>query len=289
MNMAFRAVLALGVAAFGYFGIYRPLQLRWGAIDDEVRRAMPGDEIQASPVFNATRAMTIRARPEQVWPWVAQIGYRRAGWYGYDWIDNDGIPSSDRILPEWQSLKVGDSIPIWRGNNFPVVVVEPNRYLVFESPDRRDSMAIGLCAAEPETTRLVWRIRLGGYWWSSPWIFAQLFADLSDFIAVRQAMEGIKARAEGTYRRTIFLYVELFAWLGMFLGFLVTLIALVLRREWVGSLLLAILTGSVTVVCVLVRPALFADIIGVVAVGVSVWSVTRQAEKRVPDSLHAHA
>ena len=289
MNIAFRALLALGVVTFGYFGIYRPLQLRWGATNDEVHRAMPGDEIQARTIFNATRAMTIRASPERIWPWLVQIGYRRAGWYGYDWIDNDGIPSSDRILPEWQSLKVGDSIPIWRGNNFPVEVVEPDRCLVFESPDRSESMAIGLYPAQPGKTRLVWRIRIGAYWWSSPWIFAQLFTDLSDFIAVRQAMEGIKARAEGTYRQTAFLYVELFAWLGMFAGFLMTLIALVLRREWVGSLLLAILTGSVTVVCVLVRPVLFVDIIGVAAVAVAVWSVTRPTEKRVPDPLHAHA
>jgi hypothetical protein len=289
MNRTFRALLALGVVTFGYFGIYRPLQLRWGATSEEVHRAMPGDEIQARPIFNATRAVTIRARPEQIWPWVVQIGYRRAGWYGYDWFDNDGIPSSDRILPEWQSLKVGDSIPIWRGNSFPVVGVEPNRFLVFASPDRRDSMAIDLYPAEPGTTRLVWRIRLGQYWWSSPWILAQLFTDLSDFIAVRQAMEGIKARAEGTYKRTVFLYVELFAGLGMFAGFLGTLTVLVLRRDWVGPLLLAILTGSVTVVCVLTRPSLFADIIGVVVVAVALWSLFRPEQQRTVDSLHARA
>lgn len=289
MKVAFRVVLALGVFACGYFGIYRPLQLRWGATSDEVSQAMPGDEIQPRPTFNATRAITIRARPEQIWPWLVQIGYRRAGWYGYDWIDNDGIPSSDRILPEWQSLKVGDSIPIWRGIHYPVVAVEQNRYLVFASSDRHDTMAMALYPVGAGDTRLVWRIRLGAYRWNSRLIFAQLFTDLCDFIAVRQALTGIKERAEGTYRRTNMLYVESFAWLVMFFGFVVTLFALVLRREWVGTLFLAILTGSLTVVCVLLKPPLFADIVGVVAVAVAVWSLFRPRQKRVQGSLGAEA
>jgi hypothetical protein len=62
-----------------------------------------------------------------------QIGYRRAGWYGYDWIENDGIPSSGKILQEWQELKLGDSVPIWRAINYPVMAVEREKYLVFAS------------------------------------------------------------------------------------------------------------------------------------------------------------
>src|SRR6266700_2029030 len=61
---------------------------------------------------------------QQIWPWLAQIGYRRAGWYGYDWIDNDGIKSADRIIPQLQRMKVGDDVPIWKGNNFKVVAVD---------------------------------------------------------------------------------------------------------------------------------------------------------------------
>lgn len=287
MNMAYRIVLALSVAAFGYFGIYRPLQLRWGATNEEVRRAMPGDEIPAKPIFNATRAITIAAPPEKIWPWLVQIGYRRAGWYGYDWIENDGIPSSDRILPERQTLKVGDSIPIWRGIDYPVLVLEQNRYLVFGSANRHDSMAMVLYPVGPSQTRLVWRIRLGGYRWSSPMIFAQLFTDFCDFIAVRQVLAGIKGRVERPYRRTNLLYLELFAWFGMFLGFLVALVTLVLRRDWVGPFLLAILIGSNTVVCVLVRPRVFADIIGIVVVGVAMVALLRRPQKKALESIHA--
>src|SRR6266566_8436315 len=128
-----RLGLAMGIALAMYLLIYRPQQLRWGATDDEVARAMPGDQIQPQPIFNATRAVTIDARPEQIWSWLVQIGYLRAGWYGYDWIDNEGIPSADHILPALQHLKAGDDLPVWRGNNYKVVVVEPNRFLVCES------------------------------------------------------------------------------------------------------------------------------------------------------------
>lgn len=66
----------------------RPWQLRWGATDEEVNRAMPGDDIVRRPTFNATRGVTVHARPEDLWPWMVQIGCMRAGWYSYDWIDN---------------------------------------------------------------------------------------------------------------------------------------------------------------------------------------------------------
>src|SRR6266567_8479342 len=64
------------------------------------------------PAFNATRAVTIQARPEEIWPWLVQIGITRAGWYSYDWLDNLGKPSAQRILPQFQHVAVGDVVPI---------------------------------------------------------------------------------------------------------------------------------------------------------------------------------
>jgi hypothetical protein len=85
-----------------------------------------------------------------------QIGYRRAGWYGYDWIDNDGIRSAEQILPEWQHLKTGGTVPIWRGVDFRVTAIEPDKYFVFASESGTDSMAIGLYPLDEDHTRLVW-------------------------------------------------------------------------------------------------------------------------------------
>jgi hypothetical protein len=83
-----RVAVALCIAVGAYFLVYRPLQINWGATDVEIDRAMPGDGIVDRPVFVATRAMTVAAAPEDVWPWIVQIGHTRAGWYSYDVVDN---------------------------------------------------------------------------------------------------------------------------------------------------------------------------------------------------------
>jgi len=69
---------------------------------------MPGDELLGPDAASTTRAITIDAQPEDVFPWLLEIGYGRGGWYSYDRIDNDGKPSVDRIDPVLQRLAVGD-------------------------------------------------------------------------------------------------------------------------------------------------------------------------------------
>ena len=95
----------LSGAAFGLFlRFYRPWHSRWGATDEEVKLPMLGDELIEMPAFNVTRAITIQARPEEIWPWIVQIGYCRAGFYSYDLLDNLGKPSADRIIRDLQYI-----------------------------------------------------------------------------------------------------------------------------------------------------------------------------------------
>jgi hypothetical protein len=95
---------------------------------------MLGDKQVTLPSYEATLGVTIEAAPAAIWPWLMQIGYRRGGLYSYDWLDRLfgylDAPSADRLLPEWQHLKVGDEIPIGRGGGFPVKAIEPYRSLV---------------------------------------------------------------------------------------------------------------------------------------------------------------
>jgi hypothetical protein len=77
-----------------------------------VSRRLPGDELVDRPTFNATRAISIAAPPQVVWPWLVQVGTTRAGWYSYDLLDNLGHPSARRILPEYQGLAAGDVVPM---------------------------------------------------------------------------------------------------------------------------------------------------------------------------------
>jgi len=166
----------------------RPWQLRWGATDEEV----------AHPHFNATRAITIHARPEQIWPWLVQIGFGRAGWYSYDWIDNLGRPSADRIVPELQNLKVGDHIALSKWTYETVAAIDPYRSMLWGgdgSSATDGTWAWGLYPLDEHSTRLVVRMR-GRYAWLSPTIFLLLLVDVFDIVMMRKMLLNLKARAE---------------------------------------------------------------------------------------------
>ncbi len=113
----------------------RPRMLTWGATWGEVAGAYPGDEIIPEPGSGATMATTLPSPPGRVWRWLVQMGGDRGGWYSWDWLDNGGKPSADRIVPEWQSLEQGQHLyRAPRGENwFTVVVLEPNRTLVLRA------------------------------------------------------------------------------------------------------------------------------------------------------------
>jgi len=179
--------------------LVRPWQLRWGAMDDEVARAMPGDEQVTKPHFNATRAITIHARPEQIWPWIVQIGFGRAGWYSYDWIDNLGRPSADHIIPELQALQVGDRVALSKWTYETVRAIEPYRFMLWTGGDGSaatdGTWAWGLYPIDERSTRLVVRMR-GRYPWLSPTIFLLLLVDVGDILMMRKMLLNLKARAE---------------------------------------------------------------------------------------------
>jgi hypothetical protein len=77
------------------------------ASHEEKQRAMPADPLVPGPMGVVTHAITINASLERVWPWLAQMGAGRAGWYSYDWIDNGGHPSANAILPAYQACRSG--------------------------------------------------------------------------------------------------------------------------------------------------------------------------------------
>ena len=200
-----RTLLAGGAAVFlaligAYVLVIRPWHLTWGATDQEVRRGMPGDEIHSNPSFSATRAVTVEASPEQIWPWLLQMGYRRAGFYSYDWIDNDGVPSADRILSEYQGLKVGDRIPMSSNARAEVLEMDPHRAMLWVFRDEggqweNATWAWGLYEIDSLKTRLVSRLRVS-YQWTRPSIVPMLVTDAVELVMMRKCLLGIKRRAE---------------------------------------------------------------------------------------------
>jgi len=207
------ALSAAGVAA--YRAVVRPWHLRWGATDDEIEARLPGDDLVAEPAQQCTRAISIGCPPEQVWPWVIQLGADRGGFYSYDWLENLfglGIHSADRIEAAWQQREVGDLVygdAAGRGFWY-VMEVRPGEALVLQVADvdagrpvRRTDRAgwefawtFALRATPEGTTRLLVRERVA---FGRPLVRA-LMAPVGpiSFVMTRRTMLGIKSRAEAT-------------------------------------------------------------------------------------------
>ena len=124
---------AAGIAAVVYGVWVRPRLMRWGASDEEVAGPYPGAELVPEGERAATMAVTIEAPPEQVWPWLVQMGWDRGGWYSWDRLDNAGRPSAQVVHPEWQDLALGDYVKAWSPGGpmdaWEVAALEPNRFL----------------------------------------------------------------------------------------------------------------------------------------------------------------
>lgn len=192
---------ALGaLPLFATAPLHRRRHLRWGATDDEVRSPMPGDDLVPQASFNATRAITIAAPPQRVWPWIVQMGYRRAGFYTFALLDNAGYESPVEVLEEFQDPQVGDWMPMSGTVNettaFRVKALETNKWLLWSKPD--STWAWRLAPLPGSHTRLITRLRQH-YRWESPAmaLFTAMLLEFGDFPMMRRMLNGIKLRAEG--------------------------------------------------------------------------------------------
>ena len=139
MKRAVRVVMAGAAGLAAYMLVIRPWHLKWGATRSEAQGPQPGDAIVERPRIETTRAITIQACAAEVWPWLVQIGYKRAGWYTHDFLHrlvgiagcvDDERRSAKRIIPELQDLKVGDVVEIAPGMGYVVVGLEPEQALI---------------------------------------------------------------------------------------------------------------------------------------------------------------
>lgn len=188
------SVGALALVAGLYVWVVKPWHIRWGATDVDVNRSMPGDELipGAAP---ATRAITIAATPEEIWPWLEQLGYGKAGWYSYDWIDNDFKRSADRILPEHQNLAVGDTILMMPEMGFVVESIDRPHSIVSVLEDGSTSWCLGLYPNGDASTRLVsrWRPK---FEMTPATFFLMALSEPGTFIMEQKMLRTIRDRAE---------------------------------------------------------------------------------------------
>ena len=191
----------LGLALLYWFPTRRWMN-SWGTTSSDLARTMAGDALLPEYTYSGTSAITIDARPEHVWPWLVQIGYQRGGLYSYDWLDRLfgylDRPSVTRVLPEFQHLTVGDTIPMGTGPSWPVAVVEPNHALVLDMRNVGGPVEwvwqFGLYPAGDDQTRFVSRSRV-----RAKSIFGRLMThciEPAGFIMTRRMLLGLKERSE---------------------------------------------------------------------------------------------
>jgi len=136
----------------------------------ERRRPLIVDTMIPNPIFTSTHAVTIDAPPEAVWPWIAQMGAGRAGWYSWDLIDNGGRPSATRVMPDLQAPVPGAIMPAVPHalDAFVVASVDPPRDLVLAVPDGNGANAVAwehwLERIDGGRTRLIVRGRASAHW-----------------------------------------------------------------------------------------------------------------------------
>jgi hypothetical protein len=195
------AVASAAAAAAYYWGV-RPWYQQWGATKTETEMPLPGDELVSKPAIVRTKAVTIQAPVEAVWPWLIQMGQDKAGLYSYELIENQllncDIHNSDHIVPEWQHLQVGDQVRLYPKDRqgpppYTVAAIEPHHALVMghreENGEWFDSWQFVLLPTEGGGTRLIHRVRSKSM---GVWDVMQF----GYFVMERAMVLGIKQRAE---------------------------------------------------------------------------------------------
>lgn len=267
-----------------FFSLVRPWYLRWGVTEEEVARTLPGDEVIPDAAAYTTRALTIQAPIEQVWPWLAQLGQDRGGFYSYDLLENlvgCEMPTEDRLRPDKQSWRLGDKLWMYPpskagGMGFGTLrTYLPGRALAFGTrtigapltAPEDGSWAFVLEPASTATTRLLVRGRgipsrsLLGI------AFNRGIFEPVHFAMERRMMLGLRQLAESGVRSRTTNHLQIGLWVIAFglIGW--SAAGVLLGRTWLRSLASFVAGCIVFQVLTLAQPGLFIG--GILVTGVA--------------------
>lgn len=189
------AAIGTALAALYAVGV-RPWMRRWGATPAETSAALPGDELVPEPARQLTHAVTIAAPVEQVWPWLAQIGQDRAGFYSYESLENLAgcrMTNADAVHPEWQHRAPGETVYLHPLHGMPVARFEPDRVIALEGWG-----AFVLRELPDGRTRLLARSRTPR---GPATLYWTLLIEIPHFVMQRKMLLGIRERAEAAVAR----------------------------------------------------------------------------------------
>lgn len=191
----------------------RSYRAQWGATHEELRRTLPGDDVLPEVSWSSTHAIDINAPPAQVWPWIVQIGQGRGGFYSYAALENlfgCKINNADEIIPELQTLAVGDEIRMHPSDAMPVFkvlqITPPTTLLLGNRPeqDAKLDSSIGVTwlfqlePSGPDGTRLItrWRMFYTPDSIRNRLAFGPVLMEPIDFVMETKMLQGIQERAE---------------------------------------------------------------------------------------------
>ena len=290
------AVIVATAAVFAlFFSVVRPLYLRWGATHADLAAAFPGEELFPVAGSRSVRGVTIDAAADEVWPWVAQIGQDRGGFYSYEVLEDlvgCEMPRATSIMPEHQAWRAGDQLWMYPkakldgAGGARLVAHEPGRLLMFAS------RALGSTIDQPEAG--LWgfvvqplderRTRLLAVSRSAPEPsamaagFARSVFEPAHYVMERRMLVNLRTLAEGGTTSWGEEVVDVALWTLTVVILLAALFEVGRRRRWHPALVVAVLAAIVFQVLTLLQPPALVGMVLVTWLAMSLW--WRPAERR---------
>ena len=283
------AVIAAAFAVFAlFFSVVRPLYLRWGATDAELATVYPGEEIFPLAGSRSVRAVTVGAPADEVWPWLAQIGQDRGGFYSYEVLEDIvgcKMPRATRVMQDHQAWREGDQLWMYPKEKLDgaggarLVAHEPGRFLMFAS------RALGAAVDQPEAG--VWgfvvrpleegRARVLAVSRSAPDAspvavgFARAVFEPAHYVMERRMLVNLRTLAEGGTTSWWNELMEVTLWTLTVLILVAALVAVARRRQWATALTVAVMAALVFQVLTLLQPPLVIGTPLVIWLVMSLW------------------
>lgn len=264
----------LGVLLVAFFGLVRPWYLAWGADAALVRAHLPGDELLWQGVPHETRAIVVDAPAERVWPWVAQIGQDRGGFYSFEILEDLAgceMTNLDHLVPSLQHWAPGDKLWMYPPGKAggvgqaPLATHDPGHALVFytrrpgtrltDPPD--GTWAFIVEPINKATSRFIMRGRAQGSLGLLGAAFERSIFEPIHFAMERKMMEGIKARAEGHHVSKAIDDLQVVLWAVTFFAFIATAALVLKGRDWRRRVVTFGVAGMLFALLTLVQPSVF--------------------------------
>ncbi len=265
------------------FGVALAAIPTWGAAPGEALTRLPGDELAPRPLLNWTNVIEIDAPPSAVWPWIAQLGDTRGGFYSYTFIEDRvgaitgaadydvDYENANQIMPEWQHPRLGDQII---QGMLKVKSVAPGEYLLADMVDPKDMQWVWMWKLLPhnggEQTRLLVRFRIQlAAEGDNPMLTSMM--TVGGFVMQQRMLHGIKVRAEGAGEPAGIELVEVLLWLTTLAVAAAGAVLFLAQREWRWPLAVAVTGTAVLVAFTFIQPAIWVRVLANAVLLAGLW------------------